>query len=789
VADIDFKFTASPTVSKFMRSNAFHRAIMGPIGCTSADTEFLTPTGWKRIDAYEAGDKVAQWDESGALRFVEPEAYVVLPCDELIWFHNRTLSMQLSAEHRVPVYDWAGNFKVKTAARLEKKLSKNRIPINFIPTTKDYPVSDAFLRLAVAINADAYHAKVGRQTTICVRKDRKKTRIVELLTAAGVPYIRRCYPTRPTEEIFVFESEYKEKTFEGAFWWGLSQRQLQIVVDEMTHWDGLFEGPDTRYHSANRCDADFIQYAVHAVGGRATISVQTYSQQNWRSTYVVHIAPPGSQRAVSMFRCDNTVTERVPTTDGKKYCFTVSSGFFLARHNTSIFVTGNSGKSAACCVEILRRCLEVPIWNKGKRSSRWAIIRNTNKQLRDTTLKTWMHWMKDFGTWHDTKMLFRLNFGEVDAEIMFLPLDTEDDIGRVLSLELSGAFINEFREVPVALYSSIKGRLRRYPNPVEVPGTWYGLIMDSNPPEIDSAAYKMMEHLPQEEGNPNSVIKVDAFKQPSGISPEAENRDHLHPDYYTDLAEGETKTFVDTYIHGMYSPSLSGKAVYATTFKAERHVSQVPLQIDPFLPVIISFDCGLTPAATFKQMDLDGRVRVLREAVAFDMGMKRFSKNKLRPLIKNFFPTNPLIFIGDPAGKRRADSDESSAFKVLQADFDEEGAIVKAASTNDPTTRIQATEQMLSNYPDGDPLMMIDPSCKWYIEALRSKYRYQKQKMTGKYSDSPEKNEWSHIAEAGQYGDLYLLSGKYDPAEHIRVTDFNPLNQPTPYRPAQREGY
>ena len=448
-----------------------------------------------------------------------------------------------------------------------------------------------------------------------------------------------------------------------------------------------------------------------------------------------------------------------------------------------------SAKSTGCCVEILRRNLEMPAWNDGKRSSKWAIIRNTNKQLRDTTLATWMHWMRKLGTWHESKMTFRLKFGEVDSEILFLPLDTPDDVGRVLSLELSGAFINEFRELPVSLFADIKGRLRRYPNPSEVPEAWYGLIMDTNPPEIDSAAYKLMEHLPQEDGNPNSIIDCETFKQPSGLSPEAENLDHLHPDYYKDLAKGQTKAWVDTYINGLYSPSQSGKPVYAGVFRPDRHVSPVALKADPVLPVIISFDCGLTPAATFKQMSLDGRVKVLREAVAFDMGMKRFSRTMLRPIIKNFFPNNPLIFIGDPAGKRRADSDESSAFKVLKKDYDEDGAIVKAASTNDPKVRIQATEQMLSQYPDGEPLMIIDPSCKYYIEALRSKYRYPKMKLSGAYSDSPEKGDHSHIAEAGQYGDLYLLSGKYDPSDHVRVSTYGPLDQISTYRPAQREGY
>lgn len=447
-----------------------------------------------------------------------------------------------------------------------------------------------------------------------------------------------------------------------------------------------------------------------------------------------------------------------------------------------------SGKSVGMCIEILRRCSEVPAWNKGKRSSRWAIIRNTNKQLEDTTLKTWMQWMRDLGVWMESKKKFFLNFGDVDAEIIFLPLDKPQDVGRVLSLELTGAWINEFREVPVSLQADIKGRLKRYPNPVEVPGCWYGLIADTNPPAVDSDAYRLMEKLPQEEDNENSIIDVDVFKQPSGLSPEAENRGHLAHDYYETLAKGQTKAWVGTFIHGQYAPSMAGKPVYGKVFRSDRHLSFKPLKVNPYLPVIISFDCGLTPAARFAQMDLEGRIRVLREAAEFDMGMKRFSRLRIKPIVRNFFPTNPLIFIGDPAGKRRADSDESSAFKVLKEEFGD--AVVKGASTNDLKVRIQATETALSQYPDGEPMLLIDPSCRWYIEALRSKYRYPKHRLSDGYSDAPEKNKWSHIAEAGQYGDLYFQSGKYDPSQHVRYNSgHNPINLHIAYRPAQPEGY
>ena len=72
-------------------------------GCVSADTEFLTPTGWKRIDQYKPGDQVAQfYPASREIEFVEPLAYVKKPCTEMIHVAPaRGMSQRLSPEHRV----------------------------------------------------------------------------------------------------------------------------------------------------------------------------------------------------------------------------------------------------------------------------------------------------------------------------------------------------------------------------------------------------------------------------------------------------------------------------------------------------------------------------------------------------------------------------------------------------------------------------------------------------------------------------------------------------------------
>lgn len=410
-----------------------------------------------------------------------------------------------------------------------------------------------------------------------------------------------------------------------------------------------------------------------------------------------------------------------------------------------------------------------------------------------TTLETWMKWARELGHWRESKSTFEMRFGDVACDVIFLPLDKPDDVGRVLSLELTGAWVNEAREVPVSLLTDIKGRLRRYPAVEDAPGCWYGMINDSNPPEIDSPYFKLMEHLPQKDGEERSIIKVETFKQPSGLSPDAENRDHLHPDYYKDLADGATEDWINTYVHGMYSPSMIGKPVYQKSFKMDRHVSPVPLKIDPTLPVIIGFDTGLTPALLFQQLTLEGRLRKLREIAAFDMGMQRCIKTYVRPMVKNFFPSNPLIFVGDPAGNRRSDSDEGSAVKDLKKAFADEGAVVKTAATNDPSIRIQATDYVLKEYPDGDPLVLIDPSCTRYIHGLRSMYRYQADTKGG-FHPTPQKTgepgAYGHLIEAGQYADLWTFSGKYDPSHHMRVTTSRyGSTAHRAYRPAQKEGY
>ena len=450
------------------------------------------------------------------------------------------------------------------------------------------------------------------------------------------------------------------------------------------------------------------------------------------------------------------------------------------------------GKSVACCVEVFRRCQEQKVGTDGFRRSRWVVVRNTKQQLQDTTLKTWFDWFPagvGIGRWKESEMTYFLEFADVSAEILFRALDTPADVAKVLSLELTGAWLNEARQINQEIVEGLQGRLERYPSQKMGGSNYWLLIADTNPPQLGSYWWKIFEHMPLEDDDPDTVVICDTFKQPDALSPEAENKENLEPGYYERKAKGRSKAYINVFIRARYALSMAGKPVYHDSFRMDMHVSKVALYIDPDLPVIVGQDFGLTPAGLWMQMQHDGRIHILRETPAFDMGTKRYIKNKFNPMRLTAFPTNPVIVVGDPSGKRRADSDEGTCFK----EFKDAGILAKGAPTNDPDVRIKALDDLFSEYPDCRPKVIIDPACKSFIRAMQTDYRYRRLKLSVAelYDDKPDKTHpCSHLVEGGQYAAMFLSSRKYDPADYTESYEPNSIfNQHKPYRPSQPEGY
>lgn len=435
-----------------------------------------------------------------------------------------------------------------------------------------------------------------------------------------------------------------------------------------------------------------------------------------------------------------------------------------------------SGTSSACCVEIFRRATEQEAGQDGVRRSRFAIIRNTNPQLRTTTIKTWLEWFPErvFGKFNwSVPYTHKIEIGNIELEVIFLALDRPDDVDKLLSLDLTGAWVNEAREISKSVIDGTTMRCGRYPSMKDGGPTWYGVIADTNAPSDDhwwpimSGESPVPEYIPREEAM--MLQKPDDwtfFTQPAGmeekfddtgkeiigynISKLAENINNLPADYYNKIILGKTKSWIDVYVMNRLGTVDEGKTVYPT-YNDDVHVGTESLITIEGLPIYVGMDFGLTPAAVFGQKMPNGRWLILREVVTYDMGTARFA-DTIRTEIARHFPSVPLDkfdFYGDPAGDQRAQTDETTPFQILRT----HGIQARPTNTNDPVVRIEAVEGMLNRMVDGLPGFLLDPSCKTLRQGFRSGYQYRRLQVSGeaRYEDKPFKNKFSHPHDALQY--------------------------------------
>jgi len=421
-----------------------------------------------------------------------------------------------------------------------------------------------------------------------------------------------------------------------------------------------------------------------------------------------------------------------------------------------------SGKSSGCVVEVPRRASMQRRGKDGYRRSRWAIVRNTMPQLRDTTMKTWFEWFPNgsIGHWKETGKTYYIEYQDVRAEVLFRALDDEDDVKNLLSLELTGAYLNECREIVRPIVDALDGRIDRYPSRRDdIGATWAGIWADTNPPTEEEYWYHLLSGQDPDTGLPGDN-GWEAYIQPSGLSSEAENIDHLPPGYYTNLAKGKKKEFINVYVHGKFGKSTGGKPVHPT-FDPDLHVAKDELIPNKNLLLVISADFGLTPAMTLKQQDTFGRVLTLDEIVTEEMGLKRAIKERLKPLMRNKYDGFRHFVTGDPAGKERAQTDERSCVDIFKdAGFKR----VRFAHSNSPVYRVGATDSFLSRITEMGPAYLVDPKCSYLKRGLGGRYRYEINRK-GEAASSPKKDIFSHVCEASQYGDMYFERG-VDEGEH-----------------------
>jgi hypothetical protein len=407
-----------------------------------------------------------------------------------------------------------------------------------------------------------------------------------------------------------------------------------------------------------------------------------------------------------------------------------------------------SGKTVGMLMTLLQwGMLQQPNLD-GMRKTRFAVVRNTRPQLRDSVIRSVFDWI-DVGDprveWRDTSMTLAIGYPMPDGtsirtELMFRALDDQQDAAKLLSVEYTGFWLSEFREIPVSLLTDVRSRAGRYPNKNDGGATFHGVIGESNFPVKGSDWYRLLE-----------VERPDwlqLFKQPSALSAQAENTENLPPTYYQELMQGSTPSWQEAHILCEYPEANDGQAVFRRTFERDRHVAKDPLRpitgIAGGPPIIVGVDQGRSPGALFGQLDGRGRLNVYHELHASNIGMRRFAGEYIVPYIQQHFMTTPVIVITDPAAAHKTEVDDESPLDVLRG----AGLHAIPAPTNQIDRRLEAVDRLLTAH-DG---IIIDPRCTELIAALSYRYRY-KTKPDGQLREAvPEKlHPWSDLADALQY--------------------------------------
>lgn len=436
-----------------------------------------------------------------------------------------------------------------------------------------------------------------------------------------------------------------------------------------------------------------------------------------------------------------------------------------------------SAKTTAAALRLGRHAFQQHPY-EGMARTRFAIVRNTGPQLTDTTMKSWF---KLFPTdnkfrkytsttktarWYGTPKGFKY---PINAEFIFRALDDEDDVANLLSLEVTGFWFNELREINTGILAHAGRRAGRYPGADLGGCTWRGWFGDTNPWAATSDLHDMFVA--------NKREGYEFFKQPGGMEPDAENLENLEQTretlllpwnderrraqgrtYYINALRDYNKNDADMFVHCKYGASRAGKPVHPEyndnlhcqkfeLFKSQDHPKQTP-----FTPLLLGYDnTGRNPAASIAQRTENGQWRIRYEFAAEGMGMKAHAA-ALHRFLEEKIPDHRIAKITcDPAGAAKG-ADDIDMRMIVSREFP--GVTVINARTNDPATRIEAVDGPLRRAINGEPALLIHPDCKILRTAWLTKYQYRRLKVAGeeRYTETPDKiTPWADVADSVQY--------------------------------------
>lgn len=335
--------------------------------CVDSDTEFLTPTWWKKISEYKDWDIIWEYNlNTWYCEFKKPLKYIKESTDEDAFIIKwKRINMFLTWEHTVLYKDSRyKNFHTNSMKNIfddlnkikETKTSKYNIVSNFKPdiSIKWIDLTDNELKLMIAVIADwHFHNHINR-CRINIKKKRKQDRLRLLLNNCWIKYEEHSRNNVDKEYInFIFIAPRHDKIFNEYYWW-CNTEQLKIIYDEFVYWDWYIDKRNWNkiFTTTIKESYDFIQYVINTCSDY--ISSWTYTSRVWQErTYwnwknytrksIDYSVRETSIKSWSWLQKKHISLWKL--IDWYKYCFTTSNWYWIARKWNFIFITWNSWKT------------------------------------------------------------------------------------------------------------------------------------------------------------------------------------------------------------------------------------------------------------------------------------------------------------------------------------------------------------------------------------------------------------------------------------------------------------
>ena len=353
----DVKIDASGMYLKFFEQVGITR-YLGLTACVDGETEVLTPDGWVRFDELTGDSGVfAQWEppkdgEAGEIKFLSASIFRgwADTINSSTWGKEGTTILTTDG-HTIPTMRLkCGNKNREKTWKFQVEKSgkiKYNDYVRLFMSGKGAGESDITWEQRIGIMLQADGCCIAQITSgsragmyrhsIQVKKPHKKERLIFLLKNSGIDYtINESKEGYTNAYIYL---PFNAKTLSNFIdITNLSYNTACEMIDEISHWDGhKYDERIERveYYSSREDNIDIVQ-AIAVQAGYMSRKVRRHGAGDRVDSFKLYMSKRFT-RTSSALTPEKRIEWNKPV-----YCLHTQTGYFVARRNGRVFITGNT---------------------------------------------------------------------------------------------------------------------------------------------------------------------------------------------------------------------------------------------------------------------------------------------------------------------------------------------------------------------------------------------------------------------------------------------------------------